>query len=205
MWPEIVAWHGARSGCGASDRVLLSGFVVAAHWLADCWRKADARTSLLVELPTPPFAKEISRLHAKSNPGKVPVKAKLFVVEGHALVHATSANKSGRLQSLTDPGRSQLARSRVLEHCTNYCGAQRMLSLLPKVDVPRVPVNAAPDFGIRDGFAGLANDDGIIDLFATVHATTCSNHFHEQAILRRGRNLGACGNRMQKAAVHVSG
>lgn len=35
MWFEIVAWHGARSGCGAGDRVLLSGFVVATHWLAD--------------------------------------------------------------------------------------------------------------------------------------------------------------------------
>ena len=29
---------------GAIDRVLLSKFVVATHWLADCWRKADART-----------------------------------------------------------------------------------------------------------------------------------------------------------------
>ena len=62
-WFEIVAWHGARSGCGAGDRVLLSGFVAATHWLADCWRKADA-SCRKGGIAIPPFAEDISRLHA---------------------------------------------------------------------------------------------------------------------------------------------
>ena len=37
--------------------------MAATHWLADCWRKADARCRK-GGIATPPFAEDISRLHA---------------------------------------------------------------------------------------------------------------------------------------------
>ena len=53
--------HDQTNGCDVKGSVLKS--------------PPDCRTSTReVELATPPFAKEISRLHAKSNPGKVPVR-----------------------------------------------------------------------------------------------------------------------------------